>query len=75
MGGKMKKYFLAIGLAAALMTIPTGALRAGQKSLVMGLIPAEDPKAMIEQIKPMKAWMEKELGSRSSSLPPRITPA
>lgn len=58
----MKKYFLAIGLAAALMTTLTGAVQAEQKSLVMGLIPVEDPKAMIEQIKPMKDWMEKKLG-------------
>jgi phosphonate transport system substrate-binding protein len=59
---KMKKYLLTIGLAAALMTTLTGASQAEQKSLVMGLIPAEDPKAMIEQIKPMKDWMEKKLG-------------
>ncbi len=58
----MKKYFLSLGLAAALMIILTGALRAEQKGLVMGLIPAEDPKAMIEQIKPMKEWMEKKMG-------------
>lgn len=58
----MKKYFLALGMAAALMSMLTGALQAEEKCLVMGLIPAEDPKAMIEQIKPLKAWMEKELG-------------
>ncbi len=58
----MKKYFLAIGLAAALVTSLSGALHAEQKTLVMGLIPAEDPKTMIEQMKPMKAWLEKGLG-------------
>ena len=58
----MKKYFLVLGLAAAMIITLTGTLRAEQKSLVMGLIPAEDPAAMIEQIKPMKAWMEKKLG-------------
>ncbi|MGO9689236.1 MAG: phosphonate ABC transporter substrate-binding protein [Syntrophobacteraceae bacterium] len=58
----MKKYFLILGLLAVLVAMLAGALQAEQKSLVMGLIPAEDPKAMIEQIKPMKAWMEKELG-------------
>ncbi|MGA7562971.1 MAG: phosphate/phosphite/phosphonate ABC transporter substrate-binding protein [Desulfobaccales bacterium] len=58
----MKKYFLVIGLALALMANLTGTLQAGENCLVMGLIPAEDPKAMIEQIKPMKAWMEKSLG-------------
>lgn len=60
----MKKYVFALGLVAALTTILTGVLHASQKSLVMGLIPAEDPQAMIEQIKPMKDWMEKELGQR-----------
>ncbi|MHB8066566.1 MAG: phosphate/phosphite/phosphonate ABC transporter substrate-binding protein [Desulfobaccales bacterium] len=58
----MKKYFLSLAMAAALMSLLTGMLRAEEKCLVMGLIPAEDPKAMIEQITPMKAWMEKELG-------------
>ncbi|MGP8050679.1 MAG: phosphate/phosphite/phosphonate ABC transporter substrate-binding protein [Desulfobaccales bacterium] len=58
----MKRYFLVIGLALALMANLTGTLQAEEKCLVMGLIPAEDPKAMIEQIKPMKAWMEKSLG-------------
>lgn len=70
---KMKKWFLAIGLVAVLMTILTGALQAKQKNLVMGLIPAEDPKAMIEQIKPMKAWMEKKWGGTSISSPPLTT--
>ncbi|MGO9393558.1 MAG: phosphate/phosphite/phosphonate ABC transporter substrate-binding protein, partial [Desulfobaccales bacterium] len=58
----MKKYLLVIGLALALMANLTGTLQAEEKCLVMGLIPAEDPKAMIEQIKPMKDWMEKSLG-------------
>jgi phosphonate transport system substrate-binding protein len=59
---KMKKYFLALGLAAALVTLVGGVLQAKQNSLVMGLIPIEDPKAMMEQIQPMKAWLEKEVG-------------
>jgi phosphonate transport system substrate-binding protein len=58
----MKKYFLVFGMALALISNLTGTLRAEEKCLVMGLIPAEDPKAMIEQITPMKAWMEKSLG-------------
>lgn len=29
--------------------------------LVMGLIPAEDPKAMIERYTPLKDWLEKEI--------------
>ena len=33
-----------------------------KKCLVMGLIPAEDPKSMIERYKPMKEWMEKDMG-------------
>lgn len=35
---------------------------AKDKCLVMGLIPAEDPKAMTEQYIPMKNWMEKDMG-------------
>jgi phosphonate transport system substrate-binding protein len=35
---------------------------ADPECLVMGLIPAEDPKAMMEQYTPMKEWLEKELG-------------
>jgi phosphonate transport system substrate-binding protein len=58
----MKKYFLALGLAAALMTMLTAVAQAEGKALVMGFIPIEDPKTMIEQIKPMKSWMEKKLG-------------
>jgi len=59
----MKRYFLVFGLAAAVISIlMIGALQAKQESLVMGLIPAEDPKTMIEQMKPMKEWLEKELG-------------
>ncbi len=33
------------------------------KCLNMGIIPAEDPKAMMEQYKPMKEWLEKQIGS------------
>ncbi len=58
----MKRYFLTIAMALALISNLTGTLHAEENCLVMGLIPAEDPKAMIEQIKPMKAWMEKSLG-------------
>ncbi len=58
----MKKYFVALATAATLVALLVGVLHAKQESLVMGLIPAEDPKAMITQIEPMKAWMEKELG-------------
>ncbi len=58
----MKKYLLTLTLVASLMIIMTGTLRAEQKNLVMGLIPAEDPKTMLDQIKPMKDWMEKEMG-------------
>jgi len=35
---------------------------AAKGCLTMGLIPAEDPKAMIEQYKPMTEWLEKEIG-------------
>jgi phosphonate transport system substrate-binding protein len=54
--------FLTLILAA--FTIFSGAVisDARDKCLVMGFIPAEDPKAMIEQYKPMTDWMEKEIG-------------
>ncbi|QER41875.1 phosphate/phosphite/phosphonate ABC transporter substrate-binding protein [Thermodesulfobacterium sp. TA1] len=35
---------------------------AEKKCLVMGLIPAEEPKSMIERYRPMKEWMEKDMG-------------
>ena len=35
---------------------------AQRKCFVMGLIPAEDPKSMIQQYTPMKNWMEKDMG-------------
>lgn len=35
---------------------------AKEKCLVMGLIPAEDPKVMIEKYTPLKNFMEKEIG-------------
>ena len=56
----MKK-FLTLILAA--FTIFSGAVisDAKDKCLVMGLIPAEDPKAMMEQYTPMKNWMEKDM--------------
>ncbi|WP_448587982.1 phosphonate ABC transporter substrate-binding protein [Thermocrinis sp.] len=37
-------------------------VQAREKCLVMGLIPAEDPKTMVQQYTPMKNWMEKEMG-------------
>lgn len=33
-----------------------------KECLTLGLIPAEDPKAMLEQYKPMAQWLEKETG-------------
>jgi phosphonate transport system substrate-binding protein len=35
---------------------------AGEKCLIMGLLPAEDPKEMMAQYTPMKNWMAKEMG-------------
>lgn len=35
---------------------------AAKECLTMGFIPAEDPKAMLEQYKPMAKWLEKEIG-------------
>lgn len=58
----MKKLFVAILCIMAMMTILTVSAEAKETCLIMGLIPAEDPKAMIEQYKPMKDWMEKDMG-------------
>lgn len=33
-----------------------------QECLKMGLIPAEDPRSMLEQYKPMSKWLEKKIG-------------
>jgi phosphonate transport system substrate-binding protein len=57
----MKKVLRGALIAFSLFMALTTA-QAKDNCLIMGLIPAEDPKAMIEQIQPMKAWMEKELG-------------
>jgi phosphonate transport system substrate-binding protein len=57
----MKKVLIAIMTVFSIF-LAHGGLQAKDNCLIMGLIPAEDPKAMIEQIQPMKAWMEKELG-------------
>ncbi|MCL4476199.1 MAG: phosphate/phosphite/phosphonate ABC transporter substrate-binding protein [Nitrospirae bacterium] len=57
----MKKVLI-IMLSALSIFLAIGVSDAKDKCLVMGLIPAEDPKAMMEQYKPMKDWMEKDTG-------------
>jgi len=57
----MKKLWLGLATLTLVLAWLTGAW-AAKNELVMGLIPAEDPKAMIEQYTPMKNWLEKELG-------------
>ncbi|MCI0500756.1 MAG: phosphate/phosphite/phosphonate ABC transporter substrate-binding protein [Epsilonproteobacteria bacterium] len=54
----MKKMLVKISMAAALVATASNA----SECLKFGLIPAEDPKAMIEQYKPMAVWLEKEIG-------------
>jgi phosphonate transport system substrate-binding protein len=56
------KIALIILLTALAFISSCAGVIAKDNCLIMGLIPAEDPKAMIEQIQPMKAWMEKEVG-------------
>ncbi len=56
------KRFVIISVLLTLITSVSGVALAKGKCLVMGLIPAEDPKAMIEQYTPMKNWIEKEIG-------------
>jgi phosphonate transport system substrate-binding protein len=54
----MKKILVKISMVAALVATASNA----SECLKFGLIPAEDPKAMIEQYKPMAEWLEKEIG-------------
>jgi len=54
----MKKMLVKISMAAALVATASNA----SECLKFGLIPAEDPKAMLEQYKPMAKWLEKEIG-------------
>ncbi|KFL35184.1 MULTISPECIES: phosphate/phosphite/phosphonate ABC transporter substrate-binding protein [unclassified Sulfurospirillum] len=54
----MKKMLAKISLVAAMAVTVSNA----SECLKFGLIPAEDPKAMIEQYTPMAKWLEKEIG-------------
>jgi phosphonate transport system substrate-binding protein len=56
-----KTFFILLGLTVLFTSSVVGAW-AKKDCLIMGLIPAEDPKAMMEQYTPMKKWLEKELG-------------
>ena len=58
----MKKFLTTILSILALVTILSVTAEAKEDCLIMGLIPAEDPKAMMEQYTPMKNWMEKDMG-------------
>ena len=58
----MKKLWIAVVTSTLLLSWFSLAHPASKKCLVMGLIPAEDPKAMMEQYKPMKKWLEQETG-------------
>lgn len=54
----MKKMLVKVSMAAALVATASNAA----ECLKFGLIPVEDPKAMIEQYTPMAKWLEKEIG-------------
>lgn len=58
----MKKFLTTILSILALATILSVTAEAKEACLIMGLVPAEDPKAMMEQYTPMKNWMEKDMG-------------
>ena len=58
----MKRLWIGLIMLVFLLAWLPIAHAAAKGELVMGLIPAEDPKAMIEQYTPMKNWLEKELG-------------
>lgn len=57
----MKQILITIIGMLTLMAV-FGRAEAKENCLIMGLIPAEDPKAMMEQYTPMKNWMEKDMG-------------
>lgn len=56
------KNILTIMLATITIFVAIGVAAAKDNCLVMGLIPAEDPKAMIARYTPMKDFIEKEMG-------------
>lgn len=58
----MKNFLIALVGVLTLITAVSTHSEASDKCLVMGLIPAEDPKAMMEQYTPMKKWMEQNTG-------------
>ncbi|HDO36805.1 MAG TPA: phosphonate ABC transporter substrate-binding protein [Nitrospirae bacterium] len=58
----MKKFLITISVFLILFSLGSGISEARKKCLIMGLIPAEDPKSMIQQYTPMKNWMEKKIG-------------
>lgn len=58
----MKKFMITLCSLLLIVGLTAKISEARQSCLVMGLIPAEDPKAMVEQYTPMKEWMEKDMG-------------
>ena len=58
----MKKILITLVGVLTLIAAVSTRSEAADKCLVMGLIPAEDPKAMMEQYTPMKNWMEQNTG-------------
>ncbi len=58
----MKKIVVAILCIMAMMTILTVSAEARDRCLVFGLLPAEDPRVMIDRFTPMKNFLEKEIG-------------
>ncbi|MBU4321241.1 MAG: phosphate/phosphite/phosphonate ABC transporter substrate-binding protein [Nitrospinae bacterium] len=58
----MKKKLITLVGILALTAFLSATSFAKDNCLVMGLIPAEDPKAMTERYTPMKNWLEKEIG-------------
>lgn len=62
-GADMRKFLAVILSVFALVVTFEAKSEAKDKCLIMGLIPAEDPKAMLEQYTPMKDWMEKDMGT------------
>lgn len=58
----MKKFLTTITGILVLTVFLSTTSEAKEDCLIMALIPAEDPKAMMEQYTPMMNWMEKDMG-------------
>ncbi|MCX7914063.1 MAG: PhnD/SsuA/transferrin family substrate-binding protein [Thermodesulfovibrionales bacterium] len=59
---KDKRFLIIVTVVFITTLVITSIPYAKEKCLIMGLIPAEDPKTMIEKYRPMKDFLEREVG-------------